>query len=614
MRRELIAATLIAATAAPSLPAQPVPNDSAVVAFLRQHADSFLKRMSVPGAVVTFVRDGRVVMNQGFGYADVAKKIVFSADSTVIRTASMAKVITSIAALQQVNAGALSLTDDIRRRVPELDAGPAHWPPVTLRNLLTHTGGFDEQYTGYATAPGEAPAPLSEYIVQNMPARTRPENDVPGYSNHGYGLIGLLVERASGIPFDRYARERVFQPLGMHHTSFMMRPGTGDAPNQAVEYHSSGEIRVQRATRAYPAGNLATTGSDMARLLIELVSAMRADARTTVIAPAMLAQLAGPQLVYHPELPPMGLGFSGQPFGRRVVWIKAGSGPSHSGVIVLFPESRAALFVALNRQEPIYWERMLPGLAALLESDQPAQSPARASNLQLDGDYQWTRISLANWEKFLAFDAQIRVKRDTGGVLVTGPFVGRRWAQIGPTSFLDTAGNVLAFRVDSAGRATHVFSVDIGQPFAFERIPLHQTNRVQLGTLLGATLISLTGAILTLARNRSPSRGGTQPTWARAGTLAVPLAQIATVGAMVAVGQQGGLDKLLEGPTSGLYATLSFTTLTAAASIWQAAGSATLATRSETGVATKTVYWLGSAAGVGMLWFLGANNLIGFQF
>src|SRR5262245_3236055 len=108
-----------------TLRAQPRPaspaDDSAAVAAVRDSVPAYMKRMGIPGTVVTVVRGDRVLLNQAFGVADVARNIPVNAESTVFRVASVAKVFTALAAVRLAADGRLDLHADIARWIPEID-------------------------------------------------------------------------------------------------------------------------------------------------------------------------------------------------------------------------------------------------------------------------------------------------------------------------------------------------------------------------------------------------------------------------------------------------------------------------------------------------------------
>ncbi len=320
--------------------------------------------------------------------------------------------------------------------------------------------------------------------------------------------------------------------------------------------------------------------------------------------------LLSPVLRYHPELGPMGYALSVVRMSGRDVWIKGGASPSHSAVIAFVPELNVGIFVAVNRQEPTFWNRLLPQMIAALTTAPPVADATPAATLAtLDGDYLWTRAPLGSFEKVLGLTTQIRVRssgRDT--IRVDGPLVGGVYRRTGALRFQRRDSIELGFRVNDHGTAVRAFTVESGQPTSFERIPIYRTTRFQLAALGAGTVLALAVGILTLKRKAPEEQ---QPAWACRAIYALPIMEIATVGSAILLAAQS--ERLYEGRTPSLYATMTLSTLTAAAALAQSAGSATLAGRAR-GSAAKATYVLGAGAGLAIAAFLSANNLVGFRF
>ncbi|HET7784368.1 MAG TPA: serine hydrolase domain-containing protein [Myxococcales bacterium] len=520
----MIALALLAAAAS-------TPPDAAIVAHFDAEIPRLMTRWSVPGAVAAVVRNGQPILIRGYGLADVERREPVAASATRFRIASVSKVFTAIVALQLAAEGKLPVDADVRRWVADL---PIAGGPVSERDLLTHTAGFEDHLLGYLNPRGQPPPALGELLSRDMPPRTRPPG-VPGYSNHGYALAALVAERAAGKPFEQLVHDRILAPLRMASTGFALLPD--EVPGLATEYRSSGAVTPRRSSRPYPAGNLATTGEDMARFLVALGDS------SSVLAPAVAAGLAGNVLRYHPALPPMGYGLAGVPVGGTVVWMKGGASPSHSAVLALVPALGLSLFLAENRQEPSLWNELIEGFVGKFVPAPPA-GPAPPPDA-VDGDYLWTRAPLRGVERVLGLAAQIRVARDPAGLTVRGmDAIAGRYRAAGGGLFRRDDGRPLA-----AG-GERVFSIVDGQPVAFERIPFWRTSRAQLAAFALATAGLLAGGIAAAVR-----RGNFL-------ALAAAALELCMLAAAAAVARH--LDRLAEGPTAALEAGLLLATLASA--------------------------------------------------
>jgi hypothetical protein len=339
------------------------------------------------------------------------------------------------------------------------------------------------------------------------------------------------------------------------------------------------------------------------------------SADTAAAASRIARQLAGPMLTYHAALPRMGYGLVGVRVGRRTVWMKGGDAPSHSAVIAVIPELDVALFIALNRQEAMLRDQLIPSLVEKFWSDSSPSAESGAASLvtspQIDGTYRWTRAAIGSPEKILGLALQVRVAANANGVSLSGLALDGQWQRGGADSFRQPDGRSIAFRLDGSGRASHFFSSVSGQPVSFERLHWHETMPVQLGGFTLASILALMAAGIALKRDRSPG-AMPSPAWARAAVIALPVIEAGMIAAGVMLAQQA--DLLTQAATGTLRTTLALTTVTAAVAVAQAAGSIALASRGGASVTRRTLHSVGAIGGVTLAWFLGTNNLIRLPF
>ncbi|MDQ3917608.1 MAG: beta-lactamase family protein, partial [Acidobacteriota bacterium] len=188
-----------------------------------------------PGCVYAAARDGRTLFTRTYGMADLEHDVPVTAES-VFNVGSVSKQFTAAAALLLVQDGKLRLDDDIRKYLPEM---PDYGRPITIRHLLNHTSGLRE-WTQLESLSGR---PLNWHAYRNadvlkIAARQRGLNHAPGdrysYTNTGYVLLAIIVERVSGSSLPEFTRERLFKPLGMNST------GWDDDPRRIVKHRANG--------------------------------------------------------------------------------------------------------------------------------------------------------------------------------------------------------------------------------------------------------------------------------------------------------------------------------------------------------------------------------------
>jgi len=200
-----------------------------------------------PGCALAVGKGGRIFYERGYGMANFDYDVPIRPDS-VFHVASVSKQFAAFAIHLLAADGKISLDDDIRKYLPEM---PEYEAAVTVRHLVHHTSGLRDQWDVLAMAGWEYEGDvISNRHVLNVAQLQRGLNFKPGdehlYSNAGYTLMALIVERASGQSLRQFCHERVFQPLGMTHTHFhddhneiVPQRATGYAPRKEGGYRIS---------------------------------------------------------------------------------------------------------------------------------------------------------------------------------------------------------------------------------------------------------------------------------------------------------------------------------------------------------------------------------------
>ncbi len=250
------------ATAAPpaASPAAPlgVWVDTYVAAFGKRWGEGYAF-----SGYLALVRDGEVVFGKAYGKVDRGKGVVATTD-TRFRIGSLTKQFTAAAILTLVERGKLRTSDSIRAHLPD---APASWDEITIHHLLTHTSGI-ASYTADAELMNERERPHTRaQVIAHF--RERPPEFEPGarfaYSNSGYFLLGVVIERVSGMTYEAYLKEHVLAPAGMTRTSTVDAP---DAPDAAIGYTIGDDDEVERARTPdmsvpFSAGALRSTVTDL---------------------------------------------------------------------------------------------------------------------------------------------------------------------------------------------------------------------------------------------------------------------------------------------------------------------------------------------------------------
>jgi CubicO group peptidase (beta-lactamase class C family) len=189
----------------------------------------------IPGAVVVVVKDGQILTSRGYGFADVAKRKPVDPHTTLFRPGSISKLFTWTAVMQQVEQGKLNLDEDVNKYL-DFKIPPRNGKPVTLRNIMTHTSGFEEQVMDLIAVDPKKYVPYDQILHRWVPKRVYDPGTTPAYSNWATALAGYIVSRVSGEPFDAYIQRHVFAPAGMKLATFQQPLPANLKPYMAEGY------------------------------------------------------------------------------------------------------------------------------------------------------------------------------------------------------------------------------------------------------------------------------------------------------------------------------------------------------------------------------------------
>jgi len=228
-----------------------------------------LHRNDIAGGVIAVVKDNKLLFAQGYGYADLKTKRPVIADQTLFRPGSISKLFTWTAVMQLVEEGKLNLDTDVNQYL-DFKIPPAFGKPITLRDIMTHTAGFEESLSELFLQKASQQYPLGQYLQKHMPDRIFPPGKIVAYSNYATTIAGYIVQRVSGEPFDQYIADHIFKPLGMNDSTFKQLPPPALMKNMASGYKQASDSKAApyEIVEAAPAGALASTATDMAKFMI----------------------------------------------------------------------------------------------------------------------------------------------------------------------------------------------------------------------------------------------------------------------------------------------------------------------------------------------------------
>jgi CubicO group peptidase (beta-lactamase class C family) len=358
---------------------------------------------NISGVSVGLVEGNRILYVDGFGFADKKKRLPATRD-TVYRAGSISKLFTALATMQLVERGKLSIDQPVTELWPDFrivnpfpDA-----KPITLRQLMAHRAGmFRECPVGSyfdSSEPGlRATVRSIEPCVLVYPPETKTK-----YSNIGVTVVGQTVGTVAGLPFQDYAREMLFRPLEMKHSSFMRTKAVGYqlatgymlVANARSGFHEIEAPRFELGT--LPAGNLYATAEDLAIFLRVLLAGGRSGG-TQIVRPETLAEMWTAQLTQ--ESNGFGIGFlvGHGKNGKKTI--------GHSGAVFGFtsslaaiPEDRLGVIVLANDDLASAAVERINNAAWRMLRDQKEEVKASVPpSLDISGEYEsesyWAKIN-----------------------------------------------------------------------------------------------------------------------------------------------------------------------------------------------------------------------------
>ncbi|MCO1658199.1 serine hydrolase domain-containing protein [Pseudonocardia humida] len=512
----------------------PAPTGSAVVAgqpreltpadvdaWLDGFLPTALATSDIAGAAVVVVRDGEVVTQRGFGLADVAARTPVDPARTLFRPGSVSKLVTWTAVMQQVEQGTIDLDADINTyldfQVPERDGGP-----VTMRTIMTHTAGFEEQVRNLIGVEGNPVPPYDEILRHWVPERIYAAGTTPAYSNYATALAGYVVERVSGEPFAEYAQKHVFDPLGMRDSTFEQPLPAAMAASMSRGYlvASASPIPFELVGMS-PAGSMSSAPADMARFMLAHLQDGELDGQR-ILRAETAREMHDTALDTVPPLNRMRLGFFESNINGREVIGHGGDTNAFHSALHLFTAEDTGLYVVMNstgrdgaagvlrtRLFTEFADRYFPGPALTADRVEPGTSAEHAALMA--GNWSSSRRSDSNFLALTDLLGQVSVSVGPDGELVAPVLPGaagqpRRWVEVEPFVWQDLDSHERLAAVIEDGEVVR-FSVDMAAPFlVWERTPAARSSALLLPLLYASlavlvlTVLMWPGAVLLRRR------------------------------------------------------------------------------------------------------------------
>jgi CubicO group peptidase (beta-lactamase class C family) len=467
-------------------------------AFLDGLMPAQLEREDIAGATIAVVRDGKVLLAKGYGFSDVEKRKPVSPDNTLFRPGSISKLFTWTAVMQQVEQGKLDLDRDVNEYL-DFKIPPAFGKPITLRNIMTHTPGFEDTAKELFVADAGKMRPLSEYLREHIPARIFPPGITPAYSNYATTIAGYIVQRLSGKPFEQYIAENIYVPLGMRHTTFEQ-----PLPPDLLPLMSNGYLRASQPAKpfefvqAYPAGSVSTSALDMCNFMMAHLQDGQLNGKQ-ILKPETAKQMHARVFGSDPRLNGMALGFYEETKnGHRIIGHGGDTVYFHSD-LHLIHDANVGFFVSYNSagkgevsERTILFDKFLDRYFPFTPAEAARPASAKEDAAQVSGLYVVSRRGEKSFLKVTELLGQPKVFTNPDGTLSIDPLKSsngelKRFEQIAPMLYREQHGqDLIGFHKNPYGKTE--FSIDFPF-FVFERASLVDNKYFNLSIVIPSIVI-----------------------------------------------------------------------------------------------------------------------------
>src|SRR5580765_3824555 len=476
-----------------------------VAAFLDGILPQQLAREDIAGAVVSVVKDGKVLFARGYGYADVEKKTPVSPDNTLFRPGSISKLFTWTAVMQLVEQGKLDLDRDVNDYIDYKI--PATFPkPITLRNVMTHTPGFEETAQELFVADAKDMKPLGAYLKAHLPERVYPPGTTPAYSNYATAMAGYIVQRVSGQDYFDYVDEHIIKPLGMTHSTFRQPLPDALAPLMSKGYTvASQPAKKYEFVEAAPAGSSSVSAMDMTRFMIAHLQNGKYESGQ-ILKPETAELMHSRQFANVPEMNAMCLGFYEETRnGHRIIGHAGDTDYFHSD-LHLMPDAQLGFFISYNSAgkgeisaREAVWHAFLDRYFPIELKDGSPVSTAKSDAEQVSGRYIVSRRSQDNILSVLSVAGEFNIVPNEDGTISSKDLKDmngepKKFREIGPMMFRDVNDqDRLGFKKDESGNTVAV----IDFPFmVFQKASGWENSAFQLPLVICSLVILLLTVLL----------------------------------------------------------------------------------------------------------------------
>jgi hypothetical protein len=407
--------------------------------------------------------------------------------------------------MQQVELGKLDLDRDVNDYL-DFKIPPSYPKPITLRDIMTHTPGFEETEQELFVADASHLKPLDEYVKAHLPVRIFPPFTTPAYSNYATTLAGYILQRVSGEPFDEYIERHIFQPLGMSHSTVRQPLPNALEPLMSNGYDVASEpSKPFEFVEAAPAGSSSVTAADMQHFMIAHLQDGR-YAETQILRPETAQLMHSHQFSNLPDLNGIALGFYEETRnGHRIIGHAGDTQYFHSDLHLIL-DAGIGFFISYNsagkgetRAREAVWNAFLDRYFPYEPPPASLQTSAAADARLVSGRYMISRRSQTTILKVLNVLGETKVSSDGDGSITVDSIKNpngqpKKLEEIGPLMFRAIhEQDRVGFKYDQSGRLVLVTDFPV---FVFQRAPWNQDSSLNLPLIISTIVVLVLTLVL----------------------------------------------------------------------------------------------------------------------
>lgn len=478
--------------------------------------------VTVPGSAIVVVKDGEIVFSKGYGLAVVEDGVEVNSSTTVFEIGSISKTFTWTAIMQLVDQGKIALEDDIREYIGYDRLELKFEKPITIKDLMNHSAGFEENASEMMTFKKENLIPLDVWVSkEHQPAQVYEPGSTVAYSNFSTDIAGLIVEIVSGEKFEEYISNHIFIPLGMNSSTAYANYDSFEIvkANKASGYgYVDGEFQLmpENFLNEAPAGSIKSTVEDMGRFMIGLLGESAQGGSSLYSNREFALSTYGNTLEVDGDMPSIAHGFWAREEGGVRILEHGGNTTNFSAFMSIVPNENFGICVLTNlasENSGVRTEVVNELTAKFNHNAVPIE--VSENRMDLSGNYSSARMIHSNFLSsiYLMSGDSIAVKDLNNGYVDVSfevePTASYRYAEIAPyiyertdseLSYFDRGGGSIShlkFILSDDGK---VESIRTGNIRDYISLPIHKSfalNKAIFILVLSTYLIGIVYMIIS---------------------------------------------------------------------------------------------------------------------